>query len=297
MQAILFGNYFYGFCAVFLSIETAFHLGIFSYLPFLYYLLIFLVTVVYYTKAYLQTQNNAVDNQRIAWYQQNKKYIQFTQKMYVFISIIFMGFIGFKTHNQWTQIPFLLLSFVIMTAITAFFYYGIERSSTVHNIRTIGFIKPFIIGFVWSSIVTIFPILIAILHGYSSSTIHLSTYFLFIQNGMFISVLCIMFDIKDYAADYNMQLKTFVVRIGLRKTIFTIIIPLIVVGFLANSIFSFTQSFSISITVINCIPFILLTIVALSLQQRKSILYYLAIIDGLMLVKALLGIFAFTCIN
>jgi hypothetical protein len=39
-----------------------------------------------------------------------------------------------------------------------------------------------------------------------------------------------MFDIKDYAADHNHQLKTFVVRYGLRKTIFYILIPLTLVS-------------------------------------------------------------------
>jgi hypothetical protein len=40
----------------------------------------------------------------------------------------------------------------------------------------------------------------------------------------------------------------------------------------------------------NSIPFALLIIVSYSMYQRKSILYYLAIIDGLMLVKAVFGI-------
>jgi len=41
---------------------------------------------------------------------------------------------------------------------------------------------------------------------------------------------------------------------------------------------------------INCIPFILLIIVAWSMQKKKSILFYLTIIDGLMVLKAACGI-------
>jgi hypothetical protein len=45
---------------------------------------------------------------------------------------------------------------------------------------------------------------------------------------------------------------------------------------------------------LNVLPFLLLIAVAYSLQQRKSILYYLIIIDGLMLAKAVCGSIAMT---
>ena len=107
---------------------------------------------------------------------------------------------------------------------------------------------------------------------------------------MFVTVLCIMFDIKDYAADHNQQLKTFVVRVGLRKTIFFIIIPLSCIGLITFELYAITHHFPVLRTVINTIPFILLLIVAYSLHRRKSILYYLAVIDGLLLVKSICGI-------
>lgn len=106
---------------------------------------------------------------------------------------------------------------------------------------------------------------------------------------MFISVLCIMFDIKDYAMDYNAQLKTFVVKFGLRKTIFFIIIPLSLIGFGTFLAFGYVNHFPMQRLFLNGIPFLLLIAVAYSLHHRKSVLYYLIIIDGLMLVKALCG--------
>jgi len=110
---------------------------------------------------------------------------------------------------------------------------------------------------------------------------------------MFISLLAVLFDIKDYAADHNKKLKTFVVRIGLRKTIFYIIIPLTLVGFIAFIAFAYLLHFHTLRIIVNSIPFILLIAVAWSMQRRKSILYYLVVIDGLMLVKALCGITAY----
>jgi 4-hydroxybenzoate polyprenyltransferase len=99
-----------------------------------------------------------------------------------------------------------------------------------------------------------------------------------------------MFDIKDYADDANRDLKTFVVRVGLRKTIFMILLPLIIIGLIAFSIFAFELSFSIPRYLVNLIPFLLLFAVAYSMHRRRPILFYLIIIDGLMLVKGICGI-------
>ncbi|MGL1386138.1 hypothetical protein ACSTJO_00160, partial [Vibrio parahaemolyticus] len=53
---------------------------------------------------------------------------------------------------------------------------------------------------------------------------------------------------------------------------------------------AYSRGFHASRIIFNTIPFILLIIVAWSMHRRKSILYYLAVIDGLMLIKALCGI-------
>ena len=119
----------------------------------------------------------------------------------------------------------------------------------------------------------------------------------FIKNFMYISLLAILFDIKDYAADHNLKLKTFVVRMGLHKTIFLIIIPLTILGFISLLIFAFLMHFPPWRIIINSIPFVLLVIVSWTMTSRKSILYYLAVIDGLMLLKALCGIFAYLLVK
>ena len=117
---------------------------------------------------------------------------------------------------------------------------------------------------------------------------------LFIKNFMFVAVLCIMFDIKDYAADHNRQLKTFVVNFGLRKTIFFILLPLCMLGLASFVLYGVIRHFSVLKIGLNVVPFVLLIMVAYSMYRRKSIFYYLIVIDGLMLVKALCGITAMT---
>ena len=168
-------------------------------------------------------------------------------------------------------------------------YYGVNMLSGRYNIRKIGWLKPFVIGFTWAGLVTVYPVLFY-------TVIHEQPYepgwlvaLLFIKNFMFVTVLCIMFDIKDYAADYVSRVRTFVVKIGLRKTIFYILVPLSVIGLGSFVYYAITSHFHPVKILLNTIPFILLLIAACSLRRRRSILYYLIIIDGLMLVKAVCG--------
>ena len=172
-------------------------------------------------------------------------------------------------------------------------YYGISLGSSIKiSTRKTGWFKPFAIGLVWATIVTYVPVL----WYQGEQNIHYNfdriNFWLVTKNFMYISELAILFDIKDYAADHNRKLKTFVVRVGLRKTIFYIIIPLAVLGFLSLIIFASIVHFPALRIIINSIPFVLLIIVAWSMHRRKPIIYYLAVIDGLMLVKALCGITA-----
>jgi 4-hydroxybenzoate polyprenyltransferase len=189
-------------------------------------------------------------------------------------------------------------SIILLFPVVAGLYYGLGLpSNSRFTLRKMGWLKPFVIGFVWGGLVTIYPIMFKNILSEIPYQVTFFGLLLFIKNFMYITMLCIMFDIKDYAADHNKQLKTFVVRVGLRKTIFYILIPLSAIGMATFLTFALSRHFPLLRILVNTIPFILLIIVAYSMHQRKSILYYLAIIDGLMLVKACCGIIGITLIK
>lgn len=295
IKLFFFGNYFYGLCAVALSIESALQ----QYYPLnglLYYILAFSATVVYYTKAYILTEvSEDLSNIRSSWYASNRRMMQLNQVFFLVI-ILFCGsiFLMMRWKNildlnlmEWT----LMLIFPLVSTL----YYGVNsRFFGKISLRNIGWLKPFIIGFTWAGLVNIYPALYYCLdHNLHYDPTWVGG-FLFIKNFMFITVLCILFDIKDYAMDYNMQLKTLVVKLGLRRTIFYLILPLCFIGLGSFLLFAFARDFSILKILINTIPFILIITVSHSMSARRSIFYYLIIIDGLMLVKALCGIIAMT---
>ncbi len=254
-------------------------------------MLLFATTVLYYTHAYLSESHLPTINPRHQWFRQNRKWVYASQWLFT-ISIVTIGiYLFIEWKNQLLQITpgqwFLLSAFPLL----AVWYYG-DRLPLIKSssLRSNGWIKPFVIGFIWAGMVTIYPAFFSALENNRPYRIETFHFLLFIKNGMFITMLCILFDIKDYAADHNQELKTFVVRYGLRKTLFLIIMPLTLVGLGTFLTYGFTHSFPHLRMFINTVPFILLIIVTYHMHRRKSILYYLAIIDGLMLVKALCGI-------
>lgn len=307
IEFIFYGNYFYALCVLALSIESSLQQGIgLNTLPF--YILLLTSTVVYYTYAYMgeirfseifsykRSQNRlsqqlTYSNKRTNWYIQNHQLLRITQILFLLLS---MGCAIYLTIIEYRHIFSLYFSewlVLLSVPVVALFYYGNAFFPVFKiNLRRTGWLKPFVIGFVWAGTVTLYP---PMFHQWQRDLHYILSPFIFwllIKNWMFISVLCIMFDIKDYADDANRELKTFVVRVGLRKTIFLILLPLTIIGLAALWIYAIGRDFSLMRILINTIPFILLLWVAYSMHQRKTILYYLIIIDGLMLVKGLCGI-------
>jgi len=207
-------------------------------------------------------------------------------------------FFLFEYGEQVLQMNLEEWSLAAIFPLMAFAYYGtLQFGGKRFNLRNLGLLKPFIIGLIWAGVVTIYPLLFNAIETGVHYAPDLIGWLFFVKNFMFISILCIMFDIKDYAADHNAALKTFVVRFGLRKTLFWVIMPLAILGFVSFLRFTIYRQIGWERMLINSIPFVMLIIVSWSMQRRKSILYYLAIIDGLMLLKAACGIIGMYYLN
>lgn len=290
---ILFGNYYLAFCIVALSFETAIKNG-FRITDVCFYSLIFLSVVVYYTHAYIGDYTTAIaSNPRTAWYANNRKLIFFTQ--FVF-TIIIAGGCVYELITYGTSIPVFSVQnwlLLLLFPFLALLYYDVIFPARFHfKLRNVAWLKPFIIGFVCTGMIVMYPMLFYSLQTKRTFYFSLVELCYFFTNWMFTTAIALMFDIKDFAADHNYQLKTFVVTKGLRRTLFYILLPLIIVSFISFLLFALLVHFSLLQIIINTVPFFLLFIAAASLRRRKGILYYLIIIDGLLLVKALFGIAA-----
>ncbi|HEX6914305.1 MAG TPA: hypothetical protein VF145_03645 [Chitinophagaceae bacterium] len=293
VKAIFFGNYFYGACTVALSIEAGLQ-QLYPLNSIIYYALVFIGTVIYYTRAYLPSHAKDSPNPRTRWYARNKKAILASQWILIAMFVLLSAIYLYRNFEGFLHLPLVNWLLIAFFPVIAVLYYGIDHHFFGRiNLRSIGWLKPFLIGFIWAGSVTVYPIIFSGAER-GADHYHFSFVgtFLFIKNFMFITVLCIMFDIKDYAADSNQQIKTFVVNHGLRTTIFRIILPLAALGLASFLVYAVARDFRNLRIFINVIPFVLLLVVSYSMHRRQSIMYYLIAIDGLMLVKAACGITA-----
>ncbi|MGK9116605.1 UbiA family prenyltransferase [Olivibacter jilunii] len=293
IKFVFFGNIFVGILAIVLSLETAVQLAI----PFnntAYYLLLFFATMAYYTYAYINvTVSSRHNNPRTQWYQQNIRFAKGNLGFSILISLLLALGLIWQNIQSLSSLHWIYWLILIIVLVAIILYYGLlPRSFMALNIRNSGLLKAFIIGFVWACCVNLFPIIMLKIQHPLNSVDPFLVLWLFVKTFMFCTVNAIMFDIKDYAEDANKQLKTFVVRFGLRNTIFQLLIPLLSVGVLSMVIFGYYRHFSFIPLVINIFPFALSLVVAYSMHKRHRILYYLIVIDGLLLVKAICGIFA-----
>ncbi len=260
-----------------------------------WYIFLFAASVLYYIQAYTGEASVNNPNKRTQWYIHNRKWVKINQAAFLIIIILATAYILFYNGKNIFQIKAWQWLVISAFPLVALLYYGFPFKH--YNLRQTGWLKPFVIGFVWAGCITVYPLIfyqVQTGHPYIITTVGV---LLFIKNLMYISVLGILFDIKDYASDSNKHLKTFVVRVGLRKTLFYIIMPLTILGFLSYIPFAMLNHFPPIRIYLNSIPFILLLMVGYSMHERRSIMYYLIVIDGLMLVKAICGILAMLLIN
>jgi 4-hydroxybenzoate polyprenyltransferase len=291
IRFIFFGNYFIGLLAIALTIESTLQLKLqFNALP--YYILIFCASVVYYTHAYMgATRFSSSSNPRVAWYIKHQHYLRWSQWVLSAVAIISFLYLFIGNLVAILALSWLYWAAVAFILLVAFLYYGLLPAYFFNlNLRNTGWLKPFIIGFIWACTANVLPpMLLKIEHGipFPFSEFWL---WLFVKNWMFCTVNAIMFDIKDYEIDANRELKTFVVQFGIHKTIFFILMPLLAIGMLSLFVFTSYEHIPVKQVLINLVPFILTLVVAFSLNLKKPILYYLIVIDGLILLKALCGI-------
>ncbi len=288
--SFFFSNYFLGILAVALSLETSFQLA----LPFnslLWYILLFSGVVVYYTYAYISAKHRSfAENPRTKWYLRHRKAV-ITSQVLLTLTFLWSGLAYFRRyHGSLESLHWSSWTILSGTLLAAASYYG---KLPFLNLRNSGWTKPVTIGLCWAASVSLLPLVsLQLEHDGATEVPWLLAAWLFVKNWMFCSVNAILFDIKDYADDSNRKLKTFVVSYGARFTIMFILLPMILLGVVSFLLFSYYRDLNIYQIAINLLPFALTLYIALSMHKPRPILYYLVVIDGMLLVKAICGITA-----
>lgn len=261
------------------------------HIPYLFLALTGAATVYYYNHSYLLESNDSAPNQRNNWVRAHAGQI-------IKIQWLLLAFIiGGGSYQLYTLLPDIALIepydilYCCLIGLGAFLYYFDTKKYPWLNLRSYGIVKPLVIGSIWAGVGVYAPYLFLKLTNQTYKGMeHMPI--LFISNALYISILALLFDIKDFESDANKQMKTLVVRMGLTKTINWIVLPMSAFILMATLRYGYLHGFTGYQILLNTIPLILLISVSYQMHQRKSILYYLAIIDGLIVVKAACGIIA-----
>ena len=293
LRWVVFSNFFYGISVLALQWQTAILLSLSFANPW-FYLATFSATLLYYSHAYLFDASTVVTDERMQWYRRHTGRIRVSQgilSLLLLIAILQLAPSLFPASllSLWPAIVFPMLA--------ALYYGGIQPGKAPFNLRKYGWLKPIIIALVWGGIGTLIP------EWWASASLHQPyipsspALLLLLQQGLFILVLSILFDVKDYAADHNLQIKTWAIRVGPGQVLRLIILPLAVMGVIAETYPCFTAGYPPYYALLNTIPWVLLILACQSLTRHRSVVHYLWVIDGLIPLKAAIGIIAHLLIN
>jgi 4-hydroxybenzoate polyprenyltransferase len=230
-------------------------------------------------------------DERTVWYRKHLNLIKLLLKFALALVATFIiyllieninAFYVFKSY-QWLMI----FVFPLVAALYTFRFPLLYSK----KIRQIGWLKPFVVGFTWSGWVTVYPVLVwQVQSGVSFQNPVIPSVFFWSQNFLFISILAIIFDIKDRRTDVRLRLNTYPAKLGISNTFRYVIYPVFILNLGAFLLFQRQKTFSPVQIFIQLLPYLFLLWVILKHRKPRRVLYYLVVVDGLMFLKAICGI-------
>lgn len=203
---IVYSNVLIAFCASSLCYFSILFFKLNQYIPetigFVFFSTIF--TYAFHRKIdHLYYGNRELTEQDV-WIKKNQLIYQ-----WILISSFVGSFVFYNSLPKSTSFlifPLLLISLLYVIK----FKFGIRTSS----LRSIPYLKPFVIAFVWGGIAALLPIV----NNYGLTSLSHIEYHLFaISMGLFVFGQSIPFDIRDYRLDKSSNLKTLAHLLGNKR--------------------------------------------------------------------------------
>jgi 4-hydroxybenzoate polyprenyltransferase len=272
-EVILFSSIFISICAVAFCMETNILLG----LPFnniSFYCFVFGATLAQYNLHYLVKSIAVKDSHRLAWSQRHKQ----LHLILLVAGILLILFSFFSFH---------LKHFIILASLggISFLYsFPFLPFGEKKRIKDYGLLKILTITFLWTVVTVWFPV--------NSMPFDNNLFWLvFVKRFVFMFVLCLLFDMRDIEIDHQENINTLGVKLGLRKSYqlsYLLLIVFVIVAF-AQYIYLPQTGFLIAMLISALVTLFMIECT----RKNNSDYIYLAGIDGMMLLQALL-IYLFT---
>lgn len=276
LGTLIQSNIFISLAAVSLTIETQIQLGMEpQWHPYLF--LIFFATLFEYNIHRLITiftNKQALSSEKHQWVRENL--IGF----YILVSFSVLGFLIAAVMAK-TDVLIALAPIALITLFYSVPVYKDKRST--FRLREIPYLKIFLIGFVWSAITILLPV---IQSPQQFSLQHILA--MLIERFLFVFAITIPFDIRDLEADRQAGLKTLPGLFHEHRAMRISYLAIILFGAISIIHYAALHQWMV------CIPLLisaLTTYFFLSNQKMKKLEYYhYGLLDGTMLLQGVLVI-------
>lgn len=291
LHFIVYSNLFIAACALALTIETFYLLHLSSFL-YWYLFLIFLCTAFVYSLHYFVKSKKDKTGSRLEWCRKNRQILP------IVILVSFMLIAGtviyhypsiFEKNGRFNY--FNLAWFIIIPLLALGYSYPLNPWNK-KSLRQIGWLKMASLSFIWSFTTVVLPVLMfpTANTGYAGNNY---VVILFIHRFFFIAALSLLFNINDYAEDKKDGIKTIAVLIGPLKSLrygkWVMTVLNVAAAFLLLYYFELLHPIYFAALLL---PVVLLFLLFHRFLALKDEALFVIRYDGLMIVKALLLIFA-----
>ncbi|MFZ1532617.1 MAG: hypothetical protein WAT14_00540 [Chitinophagaceae bacterium] len=291
LDFIVYSNFFIAACALLFTYETFCLLHLPASLNW-YLLLIFLCTIFVYSLHYFVKSTKEKNDTRLVWCRANRKLLQLiilasflliaAGVLYHFKSI-FITEEGFDYRN--------LAWFIIIPLLSLAYSHPLNPWNK-KSLRQIGWLKMGSLSFIWSFTTVILPVLMQhdSINGLLPNKYALV---LFINRFVFIASLSLLFNINDYEEDKLDNIKTLAVVLGPGKSIlygkWLMLLMNAAAAFFLLHYFELNNPLFYAALLL---PVIIVFLLYHQFSPMKDETTFIIRYDGMMIVKALLLIFA-----
>lgn len=297
---IFYTDFYYGICAIVMT-RGLFSLHGLPPIPTATYGILFSTCILYYLlpHSYWMFGNRPIHqwtsipkfkttNDRSTWLLVNYRLVLgFLLSLFVILAIStidllkeVIGFIPNLTMEDWA-----ILLFTLIVGLS-YYAHSIARVSRF-SLRNLPFAKPTAIAIVWVNVVYLFPlILMKAIYQMDYRFLTPNLLFELLYTYILVTMLCILFDLKDFEVDKQKHLATLPIKYGWNGLVWKILLPMlgIITTVQMYRIYQFypTQYYWL------LMPILLLSIVIGNRKKISKIKYYTLIIDSLLLFKGII---------
>ena len=291
LSFIVYSNFFIATCAFVLTWETFCLLRLPASINW-YLLLMFFCTVFVYSLHYFVKRKKEITNSRLNWCRKN---VTLLSAIIVFSFTFIAG--GVMWHFQSIfiktgQFNFRnLLWFIIISGVAFGYSYPLTPWNK-KSLRQVGWLKMASLSFIWSFTTVVLPVLM-LTDDMNNHPGNMQVVILFIHRFFFMAALSLLFNIHDFEEDKKDGIKTIAVLLGPRKSLHygKWIMSLANASTATLLLYYFKLNHPVYYAA-TLIPVIGLFLLYQNFSAPKGEAAFVILNDGMMIVKALLLIFA-----